>query len=86
MGFLFLFKNSTNDFNPAELESTIKSFIAGEEMKFGEVFPVLRIAVSGTMKGPDLFSTLSLLGKEIVIERLDKALLHFKNIEKAKTE
>lgn len=68
------------DFNASSLEHTIKTYVTNNEMKFGEVFPILRIAISGTTKGPDLFEMMSLLGKEKSIQRLKKGISSFNEI------
>ncbi len=59
-------------FSAALLEEKIKAFIADEELSFGAVLPIIRIAVSGTTKGPSVFDMLELLGKEKVVERLSR--------------
>ncbi|MEY3450695.1 MAG: hypothetical protein RL711_520, partial [Bacteroidota bacterium] len=45
------------------------------ETKMGKVFQALRLAVTGHGHGPDLMLIMEILGKETVIERLNKALL-----------
>ena len=61
---------SIEDFNAEELEGIVKQFIETEELKFGDVLPLLRIALSGTTKGPDLFGMMALMGKEVVVQRI----------------
>ena len=51
-------------------ETTIKLYIKEQNLKMGEILPLLRIAVSGTVQGPDLFGTIRLLGIEKVTERI----------------
>lgn len=60
------------DWNTATIETTIKQFLADHELGFGAVFPLLRIAISGTTKGPDLFESLAILGQEESIQRLER--------------
>lgn len=67
----------------SSLESLIKSYIADNELSFGAIMPVLRIGVCGTMKGPDLFETLELLGKDEVISRLGSSLDTFEALKTA---
>lgn len=43
----------------------------------GDVSTVIRVAVTGRRNTPDLYSIMSLLGKEKVMERLNLALKHF---------
>ncbi len=63
------------------LQDEIKGFITGNELSFGNILPFVRIAVAGTMKGPDIFGMMVLLGKEQVIKRLKKGLLKFDEIK-----
>lgn len=55
------------------IQETIKCFIEDNDLKFGDFFPILRLAISGTMSGPDLFEMIELMGKETVIKRLKHA-------------
>jgi glutamyl-tRNA synthetase len=43
----------------------------------GDVSTVIRVAVTGRRNTPDLYSIMSLLGKDKVMERLNFALSHF---------
>jgi glutamyl-tRNA synthetase len=52
------------------LQTNVESFIAENGLKFGDVLPVLRLALSGTMKGPGVFEMMELIGKEYVKVRL----------------
>ena len=68
---------SIENYTAENIEVVIKQFINDSGLKFGEVFPILRIALSGSMSGPDLFKMIALLGKEEVNERLKKAFDYF---------
>jgi glutamyl-tRNA synthetase len=54
------------------VEESVKSFMEDHGLKFGDVLPILRIALAGTMKGPAVFDMMALLGKEEVNNRLEK--------------
>ncbi len=71
---------SDADFTSESLSNAIKSYITGNELGFGAIFPILRIVLSGTMKGPDLFAMMELIGKEDVLIRWKEG---FDKIEKA---
>jgi glutamyl-tRNA synthetase len=58
-------------------ESQIKSYITSVGAKMGEIFPILRISLTGTMQGPDLFDTISFLGGK---EAASRILLKINNI------
>lgn len=45
-----------------DYESKIKGYILDNELKMGLIMPILRIALTGTMRGPDLFDTFAFLG------------------------
>jgi len=67
----------------SSLESTIKSYIADHELSFGQIMPILRLGACGTMKGPDLFETMELLGQDTVINRMNASLDRFTDIKNA---
>jgi len=69
------------EYNTEAIEKVVKGYIEQNELGFGAILPILRIGVSGTMKGPDLFSTMELIGKEEVLERLRTNLELFKKIK-----
>ncbi len=62
------------DFSTANLEKVIRDYCIGQNVKTSTVFHPLRVAVTGQTVGPGLFETLSLLGKEKVLHRLQTAL------------
>ncbi len=65
------------DFNATNIESTIKGYIERNELSFGAIFPMLRIALSGTTAGPDLFQMAALIGKAETLDRLKKGYAVF---------
>lgn len=62
-------------------ETFVKSYISDHELSFGAVLPILRVALSGSMAGPDLFETMELLGQEEVLNRLERGLTHFTEVK-----
>jgi len=61
-------------YKAVELEETVKAFIQEKGVKPGDILPLLRIALVGTMKGPAVFETAEVLGREETVSRL-KALV-----------
>jgi len=61
-----------------ELSDLVKSYLNDNGLKMGVYLPLLRIMMCGTLKGPDLFEIISLLGPEESVERMEKALSVFK--------
>ena len=58
------------EFNESAIELAFKSYIESKSLSFGKIMPMLRIAVTGNMAGPSLFSTLELLGKNKMNKRV----------------
>ena len=64
------------------METEIKTFIIDNGLKIGDVLPLLRIALAGTLKGPAVFDMAILLGKDKVMERLSRAYRQFDKLVK----
>lgn len=64
-------------FNGEEIEQEVKAFMADHELGFGQVLPILRVGVTGTMQGPPIFDVMALLGKEEIESRLNRAFKEF---------
>ncbi len=60
------------EFNATNLSTKIKNYISENELSFGAILPILRIFISGTLKGPDIFEVMGLLGKETILSRWAK--------------
>ncbi len=52
------------------IETAIKLFMEKAGLSFGDVLPILRITLSGSMKGPSVFEMMELLGQKTVDKRL----------------
>jgi glutamyl-tRNA synthetase len=65
---------SATSFTPADLEALFKQLAEKEGVKPGEYMPLHRVLLIGLSSGPLLFDTVSILGKEEVLQRMDKAL------------
>ena len=72
--------NGVSEFNGLNLEKALKDYATGAGIKIGELMPVLRLALAGTMQGPPVFNMMDLLGKEISITRLRKSFNYFDSI------
>jgi glutamyl-tRNA synthetase len=71
----------TLDFSdPLSMEHAVKEWINSNGLKMGEVMPLLRIALAGTMQGPAVFDMASLLGKDVVSKRLSIAYDYFDEV------
>ncbi len=58
------------DFTPDALKAALSALCQQLGMKMGEVGPVLRAAITGTLHSPSLDKTLALLGKDEVCRRI----------------
>jgi len=61
-------------FDAETVHKALHDFVEQGGLKFGEVMPPLRLAVSGQPSGPDLAPVLAILGREKVIPRIQKAV------------
>ena len=64
-------------FDNDHIKAGVEGFIAAKELKFGDILPILRIGLTGTMKGPAIFEMMELFGKEEVLKRLKNAYQKF---------
>jgi glutamyl-tRNA synthetase len=60
----------TEDDTAAGLSTAIKSWITSQEMGFGKVMTPFRLALVGSLMGPDVFEIASMIGKEETISRI----------------
>ncbi len=61
-------------FSTYAVEMAVREFCEKNACKTGDVFHPLRVAVSGTTKGPGLFEMLEVLGKDTVVKRIKTAI------------
>ena len=64
-------------FDVASTDEVLHEFVERSGLGFGAVMPPVRIAVSGTQSGPDLFPVLAVLGRERVLNRIDRTVERF---------
>lgn len=62
------------DFSESVLEETLRALADSLEIKAGQVFMPIRVAVSGSTATPGLFEVLAALGKARVLERIAQAI------------
>jgi glutamyl-tRNA synthetase len=60
-------------FQIPEIEKSLREMVTTLEMKIGQVFMTIRIAITGTRVSPGLFETIFVLGRDRVISRLSGA-------------
>lgn len=64
-------------FDVSSTEKALHDFAEQSGLGFGAVMPPVRLAVSGTQSGPDLFPVLAVLGRERVLSRIDQTVNRF---------
>ncbi|MGJ8683016.1 MAG: glutamate--tRNA ligase [Nonlabens sp.] len=62
------------DDSAAGLSAAIKGWITSQEMGFGKVMMPLRLALVGSLMGPDVFEIASMIGKNETISRIKTAI------------
>lgn len=60
------------------IDSLLKRYLADNQSGPGDIFPLLRIGLTGIVKGPDLIDTFLLMGAAFATSRLKKSLNHLK--------
>lgn len=61
------------DLDPARTEPKLRAFVEGSGYSAGQVFGILRVAITGQKVSPPLFESMEIIGKQKVLERLDQA-------------
>ncbi len=58
----------------SNIVNNINDWLIKNEIPFGKIGQPLRISLVGQLKGPDLYSIISVIGKEETIKRIEKAI------------
>ena len=66
---------SQTNYTSESLENCFKKYLSSSSLSFGQVGPVLRLAVAGTTQGPSIFMVMELIGQESTERRIDSALM-----------
>ena len=61
-------------FEVETLQKEIKGWITGNEIGFGKVMMPLRLALVGSLKGPDVFDIMYMIGKTETVKRIEKVI------------
>ena len=67
----------TDPFNATTLEATLKATATDLGVKAGILIHPTRLATTGNPHGPSLYHLLEVLGKDKVLLRIEKAMVHF---------
>lgn len=63
-----------NDVNHDTLENIFRSYAIQNQIKLGDIAKPIRCAITGELISPSIFEIISILGKEITINRIRKAI------------
>ena len=70
-----------DDWTAAPIKAAVVAFMEANELGFGAVLPIIRVAVSGSVQGPDAFAMLEVVGREESVDRLRKGYDAFDTIK-----
>jgi glutamyl-tRNA synthetase len=62
------------DYEVATIDGALRGLATELGLKVGQLLGVIRVAVSGKKVAPPLFETLSILGRERTLERVDRGI------------
>jgi glutamyl-tRNA synthetase len=68
---------SISNYDPVAIQAGVEGFISENGLKFGDIFPILRVGLTGTVKGPGVFDMMALWGKTEVKRRLERSFALF---------
>lgn len=66
-----------DDFSATNAESTVQQFMEDSGLKAGAVMTMLRLGLTGTMKGPGIYELMELIGQAESVQRLRTAFTTF---------
>ena len=65
---------ATAEFTHDSLDQTLRSAASTLGIKTGQMFQPIRVAVCGRKNAPPLFATLEVLGRDVCLARMDRAI------------
>jgi glutamyl-tRNA synthetase len=63
-----------DSFEPEELETALGRILAEHDVKPGNLYQPIRVAITGTSVSPGIFESLAVLGKDRSVERIERAV------------
>jgi len=63
-----------DSFEPPELEARLGRILAEKDVKPGKLSQPIRVAITGTSVSPGIFESLSVLGRDRALERMERAV------------
>jgi glutamyl-tRNA synthetase len=65
---------ASDDFEPADVEAALAPLLERLDVKPGKLYQPLRVALTGTTVSPGIFETVSVLGRDEALRRIDDAI------------
>jgi len=65
---------AVENFNATACEAAFSDYLKANELGFGAVGPVLRLALCGVAMGPSLFEIAEIIGREETLQRIESAI------------
>ncbi len=62
------------EFTKDGLETPLRAMVEGMGLSAGQVFGILRVAVTGQKVSPPLFESMEIIGRSVVLERVQQAI------------
>ena len=62
-------------FDPPTIEAALAPVLERFDVKPGRLYQPLRVAITGTSVSPGIFESLSVLGREAALERIQAAIM-----------
>lgn len=71
--------SQASDEQASTLSNTVKGWVKEQEMGFGKVMMPLRLALVGSLMGPDVFEIAAMIGKNECVKRIEHAINQLSN-------
>jgi glutamyl-tRNA synthetase len=65
---------SVDPWNEESLERALRSLAEDQSIKAGDLFMLIRVAITGSSVAPPLFQSMTILGRERCLARLGRAI------------
>ncbi|MEZ5008394.1 MAG: glutamate--tRNA ligase [Chitinophagales bacterium] len=75
--------NQLQEWSAVQIEMLLKGTMEKHSLGFGDIFQPFRVMISGEAGGPSIFELTELMGKELVVARMEKAFEIFDGMNKA---
>jgi glutamyl-tRNA synthetase len=71
--------DKASQFDQVGLEKIFMAFLEDNEIKLKKVAQPLRVALTGKTASPGIFEVMEVLGKEKVLTRIEKSIIHIRS-------